>query len=302
MVILREYKSVAFLLIFVSLWIVGYYPCCNKEDSFSKIENQDYFNWVTSYIKKSMEKQNKWTLFKVTITPTDKKTKISLDSIKDIVSEEYIHNANNGNNNGSVNNIELEQNNIDENGNIMFRKFNKYNLNAFIVGCSDVNFTVGEMGEKANNSNIINEVNNKGGGNKTYYYVFIKDITTKKNEQNHYAPLFRALEETAENKDFSYSIEIINANTTGITDMSRIFRKCENLTEIEGLEKWDTSNVENVSYIFSRCKALKKIVGLGRWNTSKVTNMSGMFNECNALTELPDISNWDTKNVTNMSN
>ena len=91
MVILREYKSVAFWLTFVSLWIIGYYPCCNKEDSFSKIENQEYFNWVTNYIKRSMKKQKKWTFFKITITPNNKETKISLDSIKDIVSEEYIH-------------------------------------------------------------------------------------------------------------------------------------------------------------------------------------------------------------------
>ena len=297
MVILREYKSVAFLLIFVSLWIVGYYPCCNKEDSFSKIENQDYFNWVTSYIKKSMEKQNKWTLFKVTITPDDKETKIALDSIKDIVSEEYIHNANKGNNNGNVNNIELEQNNIDENENIMFRKFNKYNLNAFIVGCSDVNFTVGEMGGKANNDNIkkknmnnneknnINDgKNNKEEDNKTYYYFFIKDITHRAK----YMSLFSALEETAKNKNFSYSIEIIDANTTEVTDMSWMFFKCEKLIKIEGLDKWDTSKVTDMSFMFSQCNKLESLQDISKWDTKKVTNMSGMFFGCSSLKELPD--------------
>ena len=29
---LREYKSVVFWLIFVSLWIIGCYPCCSEEN------------------------------------------------------------------------------------------------------------------------------------------------------------------------------------------------------------------------------------------------------------------------------
>ena len=293
MVILREYKSVAFWLTFVSLWIIGYYPCCNKEDSFSKIENQEYFNWVTNYIKRSMKKQKKWTFFKITITPNNKETKISLDSIKDIVSEEYIHDENKGN----VNNIDTWQNNIDENGNIMFRKFNKYNLNAFIVGCSDVNFTVGEMGGKANNDNIkkknmnnneknnINDgKNNKEEDNKTYYYFFIKDITHRAK----YMSLFSALEETAKNKNFSYSIEIIDANTTEVTDMSGMFNECRKLTEIKGLENWETKNVTDMSAMFYGCYNLKSLSGISKWNTGKVTNMSGMFFGCSSLKELPD--------------
>ena len=135
MIILRGYKSVMFWLLFASLWIVGLCPCCNEEDTFSKIEEQPHFNNVTSYIAKSMSSQKKWTFFKIAITPEDKNSKIYL-GIENILSKEYIRNENKGNNNGDVNNI-------NEKENVIFKKFNNHNLNAYIVGYSDVDFIVG---------------------------------------------------------------------------------------------------------------------------------------------------------------
>ena len=143
MIKLRKYKSVVFWLLFVSLWIIGYYPCCNGEDCFPRIETPQCFDDFRSYILESMRNKKKWTYFKITITPDDINTKISLRT-REIVSEEYIHNANKGNNKGNVNNIYTWQNNIDENENVILKNFN-HNLNAFIVGYSDVNFTVGNI-------------------------------------------------------------------------------------------------------------------------------------------------------------
>ena len=120
---LREYKSGVFWLIFVSLWIIGCLPKCNEEDTFSKIEEQPHFNDVTSYIKKSLSREKKWTFFKIAISPKYKNTNISLRT-RDIVSEEYIRNKKKGNNNGD----EGKQNNINEN--VIFKKFNNHNLNA----------------------------------------------------------------------------------------------------------------------------------------------------------------------------
>ena len=154
-----------------------------------------------------MDSQKKWTFFKITIT----NAKISLRT-GDIVNNEYIHNANEGNKNGNVNNIDTWQNNIDENENVIFKKINNHKLNAFIVGYSDVNFTAG---------NIINEGNNnKEEDNKKYYYVLVRDITHR---ENIYNSLFSALENTATiGNKFTYSIEIIDANTTEVTDMMAV--------------------------------------------------------------------------------
>ena len=107
-------------------------------------------------------KQKKWTLFKITIAPDDKKTIISL-KIEDILNKKYIHNTaaeNNNKINEDENNIVTVQNN---------NNIKDQDLNAFIVEDSDVNFIVREMGENDNDNNIINEENNKEGGNKTYY-------------------------------------------------------------------------------------------------------------------------------------
>ena len=295
MIILREHKSVMFWLIFVSSWIIGLCPCCNEEDTFSKIEEQPHFNDVTRYLTKSLSSQKKWTFFKIAITPKDKNTNISLRT-KDIVSEEYIRNKNKGNNNEDVNNIDTWQNNINEN--VILKKFNNHKLNAYIVGYSDVNFTAGNIinAEKNMNNNEEGD-NNEEGTQKIYYYVLIKDITHKANV---YKSLFSALEETAENKKFSYSIEIIAANTTEVTDMRNMFFECGKLTEIEGLEKLDTSKVEDMSCMFLGCYDLKSLPNISNWHTNKVTNMSHMFYGCNSLGSLHDISKWDTSNVTNM--
>ena len=297
MIILRKYKSVVFWLIFMSLWIVGSCPCCNEEDIFSKIEKPYHFYGIKNYITWSMSSQKKWTFFKIAITPRNKNTDISLRT-RDIVSEEYIRNKKNKK--GDVNNT-------NENEFYIIKKIKDHKLNAYIVGYSDVDFIAGKIGGNTNNNNRnkvnnINEVNNnEEGTKKTYYYVLIKDITTMKNVYKVYEPLFSALEQTAGNKEFTYSIEIIDANTTEVANMSYMFFKCQKLTEIKGLEKLDTSMVKNMSKMFSYCISLESLPNIAGWVTNNATNMSGMFLYCNSLKSLPDISKWNTSNVTNMN-
>ena len=81
-------------------------------------------------------------------------------------------------------------------------------------------------------------------------------------------------------------------NTIKVTDMSSMFSNCENLTSIPQL---DTSKVTNMSEMFLGCYALVTIPQL---NTSKVTDMRHMFNSCKELTTIPQL---DTRNVTEMS-
>ena len=104
------------------------------------------------------------------------------------------------------------------------------------------------------------------------------------------------------------------------------------LQEIDGLDKFDTSNVTDISYMFYGCYYLKTLdvskfntgnvtdmshmfggqygylngmekvttIDVSNFDTSNVTSMCGMFYGCNSLTTI-DISNFDTSNVKDMS-
>ena len=82
------------------------------------------------------------------------------------------------------------------------------------------------------------------------------------------------------------------SDTENVTNMSRVFEGCSNLTEIPLL---NTSKAENMPGMFYSCSALTTIPQL---DTSKVRDMLGMFNGCTNLTSIPLL---DTSNITNMN-
>lgn len=90
----------------------------------------------------------------------------------------------------------------------------------------------------------------------------------------------------------------LNNNFNKVTNMSSMFENCRRLTDVLGLEDWDTSNVTDMSYMFYGCKSLVSL-DLSKWDTSNVTNMTSMFYDCKSLVSL-DLTNWDTSNVTTM--
>ena len=93
-------------------------------------------------------------------------------------------------------------------------------------------------------------------------------------------------------------LEILDMNTTGLTDCNYMFRYNTNLTSISC--EWDTSNVTTMYTMFHNCSNLNSL-DVSNWDTSNVTSMTNTFNGCSSLTLL-DINNWDTSNVTNMQN
>lgn len=104
---------------------------------------------------------------------------------------------------------------------------------------------------------------------------------------------------TYENSDWSrllysheYLLEVINANTTGVTNMSRMFYYCTSLTSVQ---LFDTSNVTDMSYMFEVCLSLTSVP---LFDTSNVTSMKNMFASCTSLTTVPL---FDTSSCTNMS-
>jgi len=93
-------------------------------------------------------------------------------------------------------------------------------------------------------------------------------------------------------------LEILELNTTELTNCSRMFIACQNVTSIN-TEGWTLNKVTNMHTMFYKCNSLTTL-DVSNWDTSNVTSMEYMFCYCNNLTTL-DVSNFDTKNVTDMS-
>ena len=78
-----------------------------------------------------------------------------------------------------------------------------------------------------------------------------------------------------------------------------MFKDCDQLTEISGLENLNTSEVVDMCEMFYGCSSLKEL-DLSGFNTANISNMYQMFYNCNSLTSL-DVSHFNTENVQNMS-
>ena len=87
-------------------------------------------------------------------------------------------------------------------------------------------------------------------------------------------------------------IEVIEANTKGVTNMFELFRNCSSLTTIS---LFNTSFVNNMSCMFYYCTALRGAIPL--FDTRNVTDMSSMFYYCSYIEEIPTLN---TSNVISM--
>ena len=77
-----------------------------------------------------------------------------------------------------------------------------------------------------------------------------------------------------------------------------MFSGCDKLTNLDGLENWNTSGEPSFSMMFYG-SAIESTEPIKNWNTSNAMSMSAMFSYCNNLTNIELL--WDTSNVTNMS-
>ncbi|MBQ6252383.1 BspA family leucine-rich repeat surface protein [Ruminococcus sp.] len=93
-------------------------------------------------------------------------------------------------------------------------------------------------------------------------------------------------------------IDLRNADTSAVTDMSYMFDGCTSLGNFD-LSGFDTSNVTSMNHMFGDCYRLTTL-DLTKFDTSKVTDMSWMFYNCMKLTSLKTDS-FDTSKVTDMS-
>ena len=96
----------------------------------------------------------------------------------------------------------------------------------------------------------------------------------------------------------SLNTEEISIKTNKVTDMSRMFYKCVNLTLIKNLDI-STSEVTNFLGMFEKCENLKNI-DLSKFDTSKAINLENFFSGCVSLISI-DFSKFQTSNVVDMS-
>ena len=92
------------------------------------------------------------------------------------------------------------------------------------------------------------------------------------------------------NVKYIVSIDFSNFSSL-ITDMSKLFYECENLTSVD-FSNVNTSSVTNMNSMFADCSQLTSI-DLSNFNTSLVTNMNSMFANCKSFTSI-DLYNFNT--------
>jgi surface protein len=86
-------------------------------------------------------------------------------------------------------------------------------------------------------------------------------------------------------------LEVIYANTNGVTHMGGMFASCVYLTNVCYI---NTSTVTDMTELFAGCLRLTNIPSI---NTESATTMQGMFYYCTGMTTIPTLN---TSNVTNM--
>ena len=99
---------------------------------------------------------------------------------------------------------------------------------------------------------------------------------------------------------YKYSIKKVVIEDTitfeNNASLAYLFAWHHGLKEIDGLDKFDTSNVTDMSYMFDGCESLTTI-DVSNFDTLHVEYMGYMFDGCNSLIKL-DLSNFNLKNAT----
>lgn len=94
------------------------------------------------------------------------------------------------------------------------------------------------------------------------------------------------------------SIDLSTLNTSLLDDLQSAFINCENITEIKGIENFNTSKVTSLFSTFQSCYKLVSL-DLSRWNVNLVKEMGCFASDCVSLTTL-NIKGWKTSPLTSI--
>ena len=62
--------------------------------------------------------------------------------------------------------------------------------------------------------------------------------------------------------------------------MYGMFNLCDRITNLSGLENWNTGSVKSMSYMFRQCDKLIDASAINDWDITKVTGFTEMFYRC----------------------
>ena len=91
------------------------------------------------------------------------------------------------------------------------------------------------------------------------------------------------------NKSF---IDLTDIDISELDDLSGVFDFLNNKVEVIDISGWDTSNVTIMGCMFRKCTKLKNIIGIENLDVSKLRCANSMFYGCKNLVEL-DLTNWN---------
>ena len=86
-------------------------------------------------------------------------------------------------------------------------------------------------------------------------------------------------------------------DTTYCTSLASVFDGCQYIKNLD-LTMWNTDNVKSLNNTFSHCSALENL-NVSNWNVSNVTDFNSTFSCCESVKSL-DVSKWDTRSATTM--
>ncbi|MBR4628594.1 MAG: BspA family leucine-rich repeat surface protein [Ruminococcus sp.] len=96
------------------------------------------------------------------------------------------------------------------------------------------------------------------------------------------------------------SIDISQADTSKLIDMSGLFKGCKNATSIK-ISGCDLKKVKTFKSLFSGCSALETVDFTGCSTSSALTTVNSMFSGCSALTAVKSLNALTTTGVTDFN-
>ena len=95
-------------------------------------------------------------------------------------------------------------------------------------------------------------------------------------------------------------IDISGWNTSNVTFMDEMFRKCVKLKNIIGIENLDVLKLKRANFMFDSCENLVEL-DLTNWNPISLENAWSMFYRCSNLKIIKNIENWQLPNINDVS-
>jgi surface protein len=98
------------------------------------------------------------------------------------------------------------------------------------------------------------------------------------------------------------NVDVSGLNTSNVTDISYMFQYFDTLTQINGIENFNTNKVTTMQDMFKGCTSIQELDLSGFSNSNNALNRTnGMFNGCNNLIKI-DIRNLTFSSVSSFSN